>query len=190
MAGSVIAPRWSFEFGNVVSIDSTCCTTRTAPGSASCADLGYNGGTSATPRVPPGLLAPVVSYFNPRRVILFGSHARGEARPDSDIDLLVAVDDDTPAEKVTLRAGAASANGPHKLDEQNHRTSRTTSPELPPLRWPRHRVRRQETITPPRSARICRPTGAPWSGGTAAPSGTRVNPPAPATSASRVRAAA
>lgn len=55
--------------------------------------------------VPAALLDPVVAYFNPRRVIVFGSVARGEAGPDSDIDLLVIVDDDTPAEKVTLRAG-------------------------------------------------------------------------------------
>jgi predicted nucleotidyltransferase len=31
----------------------------------------------------------VVRRFRPERVILFGSHARGEAGPDSDIDLLV-----------------------------------------------------------------------------------------------------
>jgi uncharacterized protein len=68
---------------------------------------------SVTPRVPPELLAPVVAYFNPRRVILFGSRARGDARPDSDIDLLVVVDDDAPAEKVTLRAGVASRHGYH-----------------------------------------------------------------------------
>jgi uncharacterized protein len=55
--------------------------------------------------VPTELLDPVVAYFQPRRVILFGSRARGNARPDSDIDLLVIVDDDTPAEKVTLKAG-------------------------------------------------------------------------------------
>jgi predicted nucleotidyltransferase len=58
--------------------------------------------------VPPDLLDPVVAYFQPRRVILFGSHARGDARSDSDIDLLVIVDDDTPAEKVTLKAGFES----------------------------------------------------------------------------------
>ena len=57
------------------------------------------------PLVPPALLDPVIAYFNPRRVIVFGSVARGEAGPDSDIDLLVIVDDDTPAEKVTLKAG-------------------------------------------------------------------------------------
>jgi uncharacterized protein len=58
--------------------------------------------------VPPELLDPVVAYFRPRRVILFGSAARGENGPDSDIDLLVVVDDDTPAEKVTVRAGRES----------------------------------------------------------------------------------
>jgi uncharacterized protein len=47
----------------------------------------------------------VVDYFKPQRVILFGSQARGEATRDSDIDLLVIVDDDTPPEKLTWRAG-------------------------------------------------------------------------------------
>jgi predicted nucleotidyltransferase len=62
----------------------------------------------ASPLVPPELLDPVVAYFQPRRVIVFGSVARGESGPDSDIDLLVVVDDDTPAEKVTIRAGRES----------------------------------------------------------------------------------
>jgi uncharacterized protein len=62
-------------------------------------------------RVPAELLDAVVAYFDPRRVILFGSHARGEAGPDSDIDLLVVVDDDTPAEKVTLHAGMEARSG-------------------------------------------------------------------------------
>ena len=31
----------------------------------------------------------VVKRFQPERIILFGSHARGEAGPDSDVDLLV-----------------------------------------------------------------------------------------------------
>jgi uncharacterized protein len=56
------------------------------------------------PRVPPELLAPVVEYFKPQRVILFGSRARGEATRDSDIDLLVIVDDDTPPERLSLGA--------------------------------------------------------------------------------------
>jgi predicted nucleotidyltransferase len=54
---------------------------------------------------PPELLDPVVAYFRPQRVIAFGSRARGQAAPDSDYDLLVIVDDDTPPAKVTLAAG-------------------------------------------------------------------------------------
>ena len=33
----------------------------------------------------------IVRRFNPERIILFGSHARGNAGPDSDVDLLVVV---------------------------------------------------------------------------------------------------
>jgi predicted nucleotidyltransferase len=64
--------------------------------------------------VPPARLDPVVAYFNPRRVIVFGSVARGEAGPDSDIDLRVIVDDDMPAEKVTLKAGYHSRKSYHE----------------------------------------------------------------------------
>jgi hypothetical protein len=66
------------------------------------------------PLVPAELLDPVVACFRPRRVILFGSRARGDATPDSDIDLLVVVDDDTPREKVTLKAGFESRRGYHE----------------------------------------------------------------------------
>jgi uncharacterized protein len=34
----------------------------------------------------------IVSRFNPERVILFGSHARGQTSTDSDVDLLVIMD--------------------------------------------------------------------------------------------------
>jgi predicted nucleotidyltransferase len=54
--------------------------------------------------VPAELLKSVVDYFNPRKVILFGSRARGDARPDSDHDLLVIVDDDTPMMKLHWRS--------------------------------------------------------------------------------------
>jgi uncharacterized protein len=36
----------------------------------------------------------IVERFNPQRIILFGSRARNEARPDSDIDLFVEMDSD------------------------------------------------------------------------------------------------
>ena len=56
-------------------------------------------------RIPRDLLEPLVDYFKPQRVILFGSRARGEATRDSDVDLLVIVDDDTPAEKLHWQDG-------------------------------------------------------------------------------------
>ena len=31
----------------------------------------------------------IVGEFKPEKIILFGSHARGDAKPDSDVDLLV-----------------------------------------------------------------------------------------------------
>jgi predicted nucleotidyltransferase len=45
----------------------------------------------------------LVEYYCPERVYLFGSVARGEDGPDSDLDFLVVVPDDIPAEK--LRGG-------------------------------------------------------------------------------------
>jgi predicted nucleotidyltransferase len=38
------------------------------------------------------LAREIVQRFDPDRVILFGSHARGDAGPDSDVDLLVVMD--------------------------------------------------------------------------------------------------
>src|SRR5258708_25647464 len=58
----------------------------------------------AKPLVPREWLDPVVEYFRPQRVILFGWRGRGEATRDSDIDLLVIVNDDTRPEKMTWRA--------------------------------------------------------------------------------------
>jgi predicted nucleotidyltransferase len=51
----------------------------------------------------------IVDGFSPERVILFGSHARGDAGADSDIDLLVVVkcDEDTRAKLVEIRRALA-----------------------------------------------------------------------------------
>lgn len=47
----------------------------------------------------------LVETANPERIILFGSHARGDARPDSDLDFLVIESDvaDLAKEMVRLR---------------------------------------------------------------------------------------
>ena len=34
----------------------------------------------------------IVERFDPRRIVLFGSRARGDSRPDSDIDLFIEMD--------------------------------------------------------------------------------------------------
>lgn len=41
------------------------------------------------PACLPEVIDRIAQKFDPLRIILFGSWARGEARPDSDIDLLV-----------------------------------------------------------------------------------------------------
>lgn len=61
--------------------------------------------------VPQALLAQIVAYFHPLRIVLFGSAARGTAGPDSDLDLLVILDDDAPDNHLTLRAGWESRRG-------------------------------------------------------------------------------
>jgi len=43
----------------------------------------------------------IVAAFHPRRIVMFGSRARGDARPDSDLDLMVEMESaDPPAQRV------------------------------------------------------------------------------------------
>lgn len=41
-----------------------------------------------------GVVKTIVKNFKPEMIILFGSHARGEATPDSDLDILVIKESD------------------------------------------------------------------------------------------------
>jgi predicted nucleotidyltransferase len=55
-----------------------------------------------TQTLPPKLqdvVGRLVRAYEPERVYLFGSWARGDAGPDSDFDLLIVVPDDAPAER-------------------------------------------------------------------------------------------
>ena len=54
--------------------------------------------------VPAELLDAVVAHFKPQRVIVFGSVALGSADADSDIDLLVVLDDEAPPEMLTAQS--------------------------------------------------------------------------------------
>ncbi len=43
----------------------------------------------------------IVERFNPKRIVLFGSHARGDADPDSDLDLFIEMESDKrPPERI------------------------------------------------------------------------------------------
>ncbi len=50
----------------------------------------------------PEMTNRIVEGFRPLRVILFGSHARGEAGPRSDIDLLVVLSEVTDKRRATV----------------------------------------------------------------------------------------
>ncbi len=56
-------------------------------------------------RAWPTALRSIVTAFDPERVVLFGSQARGDARPGSDVDLLVIFDnvEDRRERRVQLR---------------------------------------------------------------------------------------
>jgi predicted nucleotidyltransferase len=49
-------------------------------------------------REPPidEIVEKIVEAFHPRRIVMFGSRARGEAGPDSDLDLMVEMESDKP----------------------------------------------------------------------------------------------
>jgi predicted nucleotidyltransferase len=48
------------------------------------------GATAFSPRAKiAAMVRRIVERFDPEQIILFGSHARGTARPDSDVDLLI-----------------------------------------------------------------------------------------------------
>jgi len=61
--------------------------------------------------VPAPLLKQMVSVLNPRRIILFGSRARGEAHQDSDYDLVAVLDDEAPDEMLSSRRSYEARRG-------------------------------------------------------------------------------
>jgi Swt1-like HEPN/Nucleotidyltransferase domain len=80
---------------------------------------GHPSRRSTRDPVPDALLDAVVAHFDPFRVmILFGSRARGEMSADSDIDRLVALDDERPR---------PSSTGPPRTRRARIFTARSTS---------------------------------------------------------------
>ena len=58
----------------------------------------------------------LVEAIDPDRIILFGSRARGDARPDSDVDLLIIKDSDEPPHKRSIPAYRALGRIPAPTD--------------------------------------------------------------------------
>ncbi|MBI2061291.1 MAG: nucleotidyltransferase domain-containing protein [Nitrospirae bacterium] len=62
------------------------------------------------------IVTTVVDRFDPDKIVLFGSHARGEAGPDSDVDLLVIMPVSTTRREAAVQIGAALTDIPVPKD--------------------------------------------------------------------------
>jgi predicted nucleotidyltransferase len=73
-------------------------------------------------QVGPETFAEIVrriqSVAKPRKIVLFGSRARGEHRPNSDIDLLVIEDSPLPRHRRSIPLYAALADLPLDVDTE------------------------------------------------------------------------
>lgn len=76
--------------------------------------------TLAHPVVDDALLAEVVHRFlavgSPRKIVLFGSQARGDARNDSDLDILIIEETGGPGWKASPRYYGALAGFHREVD--------------------------------------------------------------------------
>lgn len=64
----------------------------------------------------PKAIEQIVAAYDPYRVILFGSQARGDAGPDSDVDLLVVFDDKVDRRGRQVEIGRLLRNAPFAKD--------------------------------------------------------------------------
>lgn len=64
----------------------------------------------------PQAIGQIVDAYDPYRVILFGSQARGDARPDSDVDLLVEFDDKVDRRALQVQIGRLLRDQPFAKD--------------------------------------------------------------------------
>jgi predicted nucleotidyltransferase len=62
------------------------------------------------------LVKRILKKLDPETIILFGSHARGDAGPDSDLDLLVVMSVEGPLSEKGLEIALALPRGPIPVD--------------------------------------------------------------------------
>ena len=62
------------------------------------------------------IVARIRRVLQPERIVLFGSRARGDARPDSDFDVLVIQDSDKPRYRRACAAYTALADLPIEVE--------------------------------------------------------------------------
>ncbi len=64
----------------------------------------------------PAMTERIARLFDPIKIILFGSHARGDAKPDSDLDLLVVLSRVTNKRATAVEIRRALADFPVSKD--------------------------------------------------------------------------
>ena len=68
------------------------------------------------PNSVPIAIDRIIKKFNPMKIILFGSWARGDAKPDSDVDLLIVFQNIDDKRKVTINIGNELSDLPLSKD--------------------------------------------------------------------------
>jgi predicted nucleotidyltransferase len=75
-----------------------------------------NALATAQPPCLPEIVERITRKFHPVKIILFGSWARGEAREDSDVDLLVVLSEVEHKRKAAIQIGNSLSNLPISKD--------------------------------------------------------------------------
>jgi len=78
---------------------------------------------AVTPELLDDIVRRLVAAISPRRIILFGSHAYGRPDADSDIDLMIVVDDTTELSVEFLQRAYACLRGSFLPFELHFRTA-------------------------------------------------------------------
>jgi predicted nucleotidyltransferase len=69
-----------------------------------------------TPDLLESITRTIVERFHPRRIILFGSSARGEATPESDLDLFVEMETNARPPERAIEVSSVFGLRPWSLD--------------------------------------------------------------------------